>query len=231
MRRSSAVLFCCFLLLFSASARGGARPDKDWKGWFGHFNFGYNLPTGSIGDIVGDDWSLNGGATYWPDTWPVGLSLELGWAEYDVKNSAIQAINDAIQQDPANSGLISGGDLEDWSFSLNALWGPDTSGRVGFYLLAGVGADYLKGRLTDTGLVYYPPICDPWYWWCIPGGFGPGTIVRLSDSTTEFSWSVGTGLTFEVGTSSQIYIEARYHGIETDRTTTEIIPITLGYRW
>jgi opacity protein-like surface antigen len=231
MRRLSVSFFLVLLLIFSASASAGARPDKDWKNWFGHFNLGYSFPTASFGDLVDEDWSLSGGATYWPESWPVGLSLELGWTEYDFKSSAIQALNDAIGQDPNNGGLVSGGDVEDWSFSVNALWGPDTSGPVGVYLLGGVGADYLKGRLTDNGLVYYPPICDPWYWWCIPGGVGPGTVIRSSESTTEFSWSAGVGLTFEVGTGSQLYLEARYDGIETDRTTTETIPIVLGYRW
>ena len=55
----------------------------------------------------------------------------------------------------------------------------------------------LDGELTNTGLVYYPPICDPWYWWCIPGGVGPGEIVQASKSVTEFGFNGGIGLTFE----------------------------------
>ncbi len=75
------------------------------------------------------------------------------------------------------AGSITGGDVTIWSGSANAVWGPDTDSTVGFYVTAGVGLDYLQGRITDTGLVYYPPICDPWFWWCIPGGVGPGTFV------------------------------------------------------
>ncbi len=121
--------------------------------------------------------------------------------------------------------------MDIWSLSANGVWGPDTDSAVGFYLTAGVGVDYLEGKITDNGLVYYPPVCDPWFWWCIPGGVGPGTIVVFSEDTMEFSWNAGVGLTFDLSSGSQIYLEARYETVDTSPRETEYIPIVLGYRW
>ena len=118
-----------------------------------------------------------------------------------------------------------------WSLSANTIWGPDTKGSVGFYLTGGVGIDFLEGRITDNGLVYYPPICDPWFWWCIPGGVGPGTIVKFQEDATEFSWNLGVGVTFDTNRGSQIFIEARYKTAETDPRSTEYIPVVVGFRW
>jgi len=117
-----------------------------------------------------------------------------------------------------------------WSLGVGAIWGPDSGGSVGFYVIGGLGVDYLEAKAKTTGLVYYPPICDPWLGWCYPGGVGPGTIVVKSDKTTEWSWNAGVGITFELASGSQIYVEAKYKAIQTD-TVTEIVPIVVGFRW
>ena len=96
-------------------------------------------------------------------------------------------------------------------------------------MVGGIGGYYLDGRLTSTGLVYYPPGCG--YWWCWPGSVGPGTLIRGSESTTEFGYNLGLGLTFEMGSGSQLYLEAKYHRIETDPVATEYVPLVVGYRW
>ena len=73
-------------------------------------------------------------------------------------------------------------------------------------------------------------ICDPWWWWCRPG-LVPGTVIVASESTTEFGWNVGVGISFEVGLGNELFLEARYHQIDLDRAKTEFIPISFGYRW
>ena len=221
----------CVVFLASAAALAGGRPDKSYKDWFGHFAAGYSVASGDIGDIIDDDFYVNGGATYWPENWAAGIDLDLSWAEYDISSSAIRAINDAIASDPGNSGSVTGGDVTDWSFSVNAIWGPNTGGSVGFYVIGGVGVDYLEGQITDNGLVYYPPICSPWYWWCVPGGVGPGTFIVGKTDSWEFAWNAGLGVDFELGSGSTVYLEAKYHVVETDRASSELIPLVFGIRW
>lgn len=229
MKRRCLPLVIAIVLVASVGADAGPRPDKDWKNFFGHISGGILLPQGDLDDIVDEDFYLSGGFLYWPTDWALGLNVDLAYSDTDIKSSVIQAINDELAG--MGAGSVAGGDVQVWSLSANGVWGPDTDGNVGFYLTAGVGLDYIEGRITDNGLVYYPPVCDPWFWWCIPGGVGPGTIVVSSRDTTEFSWNVGAGVTFETGSGSQVFIEARLKTAETDPRSSEYLPLVVGFRW
>ena len=216
-------------LLLSQAATAQPRPDKDWKNWFGHFDGSWSMPQGDAGNVLDDGWSLGGGATYWPESWPIGIVFDLDYNDFDVSQQAIDFINDQ----PAvgtQMGRIESGDMKNWSLSINGTWSPSDTGS-GFYLIAGVSVNDLEARIKNTGLVYYPPICSPWWWWCLPGGVGPGTIIRGSTSATEFGYNAGLGFAFTVGLGSQLYVEARYQVIETSPVKTEFLPITVGYRW
>jgi hypothetical protein len=95
--------------LLSAPAWAGGRPDDSSRSWFGHIGGGWAFPSGDSGDVLDDDWTFNGGAMYWPSDWPVGLVIDGSWVDFDLTRSAINSINDAIDQDPNNDGSISGG--------------------------------------------------------------------------------------------------------------------------
>ena len=48
----------------------------------------------------------------------------------------------------------------------------------------------------------------------------------------EIGYNVGIGWAFEMGSvGSQLFIESRYHSIDMSPQSTEILPITIGYRW
>ena len=226
MKRKLAFLICLVFVLglLSSGSALAARPDKDWKDWFGHLAIGYVAPEGDFGDAVDSTWMLSGGATWWPGA--VGLDLDLGWADFDLSNELIQMINDSLE--PPSDGQIDNGDVAIWSLTADAIWGPDTSGKVSFYLAGGIGIYYLDSKFTTTGLVYYPPVCG--IYWCYPGGVGSGNIVVGSESTWEYGYNAGIGLNFEMASGSQIYLEAKYHYINTDTAAT-YIPVNIGYRW
>jgi hypothetical protein len=216
-------------LLLAQSAAAQPRPDKNWKSWFGHFDGSWSSPQGDAGNVLNDGWSLGGGATYWPETWPVGVIFDLDYNEFNFSREAIDFINDQPATGPEQN-QIDGGDMTNWALSIDGTWSPSDTGS-GFYLIGGVSANFLEARLKSNGLVYYPPICSPWYWWCVPGGVGPGTIIRGSQSETVFGYHVGVGWAVEVGLGSQIYFDVRYQIIETSPVKTELIPFTVGYRW
>ena len=167
---------------------------------------------------------------YWPSDWPLGIALNVNYWQMDLSGEAIQAINDAIDDDPLNSGRISGGDFENWQFGLNAIWSLGSDQSDGLYLKGGISWNSVTGRVTDEGLVYYPPICDPWFWWCYPGGVGPGTFIVGKQSSDEFGWNVGLGYSFP-NTGGRGYVELRYERIEFESESIEYIPLTFGYRW
>jgi hypothetical protein len=200
--------------LICATAVAGGRPSDTRRSWFGGVAGGWTLPQGDSDDVLDGDLTIGAGALYWPSTWPVGIQLEGAYANFDVKNDVIAAINDAVAQDPFNSGRIDDGEVESWQFTANAVWGPGDEDN-GLYLTAGIGVYRLEATLTEDGLVYYPPTCDPWFWWwCYPGGFGQGAIVRDRDSTTEVGWNAGLGYSFESG-GGALFVEAKYHSIDT----------------
>lgn len=233
MSRKTLTLVSAFILFATAatSASAGGRPDGSSRAWFGQIGTGWAFPTGDSGDFLDDDWTFGGGAMYWPSDWPIGVGLDVNYAKYDLSSKAIGQINDLIDQDPANDGEITGGDVENWQFALNGIWslGPQTDS--GLYLTGGISWNRISGRVTNTGLVYYPPICDPWFWWCVPGGIGPGTIVRGKLDTDEFGWNVGAGYSFDTGSGGKIFIEARYQQVQIGDENLEYIPLTVGYRW
>jgi opacity protein-like surface antigen len=217
--------------LICSTAQAGGRPDDSYQDWFGHIGGGLNLAQGDFGDVVDDGLAFRGGATWWPADKPFGVQIEAAFSTYDISSSAIRDINDAIEAIDPEIGSVSGGDVDDWSFSVNAIWSLGASTSQGFYLMAGIGIDNVERSLTDDGLVYYPPICDPWWWWCTPGGVGPGTVVVASEDSTEFSWNIGLGYSFPLGGNSLMYVEARYKSVHTDPETMQVIPLTVGIRW
>lgn len=234
MKVSKFVAVCWALLLtafISTEVHAGGRPDASYRSWFGQINGGYAFGSGDTSDFLDDDWTFGGGAIYWPSDWPVGIALDVNWLRMDLSSQAINAINEIIDSDPGNDGSISGGDVENWQFGLNAIWSLGPSQSEGFYLTGGISWNSVTGTVTDTGLVYYPPICDPWYWWwCLPGGVGPGTIIVGERSTDEFGWNVGLGFSFPA-TGGRGYAELRYERIEFDNGSIDYIPLVIGYRW
>jgi opacity protein-like surface antigen len=227
MYRKLAILVCVVFVLGILSADGAwaGSPDKDWKNWFGHFAGGWNVTSGDFGKIVDDTWSLSGGATWWPDGSPVGLDLDLAWQDFDISKDIIQRYNAATGEE------INSGDVSIWSLTTDAIWSPESTGKVSFYLLGGVGVYRLEGKLKATELVYYPPICDPWSWYCRPGGVAPGTVIKAKETATEFGANAGIGINFELTSGSQLYVEAKYHYIDTSSSSTEYVPVLVGYRW
>jgi opacity protein-like surface antigen len=211
-------------------AWAGGRPEGSAQNWFGSVSGGYAFAQGDSSDVVDDSWTISGGATFWPSEWPAGLNFELGYSDFDLSSRAIRTINDAIALDPADSGRIDDGYVRNWQLTVNAIWGPGDHDN-GLYLIGGIGAYRLEGAVTQDALVYYPPTCDPWYWWwCYPGGVGTGSIVKAKDTTTEFGWNVGLGYSF-ASADGQLFVELSYHDIDTRNSDLTFMPLTFGYRW
>jgi opacity protein-like surface antigen len=233
MKVTKLVTLTCALAiaaLVGTEAHAGGRPDSSSRDWFGHISGGYGFTNGTTGDFLDDDWTFGGGAIYWPSSWRAGIALDINYGRFDLSNQALRAINDAIDADPGNAGEITGGDVQNWQFGLRGIWSLGANQSDGMYLTGGISWNDVTGRVTETGLVYYPPICDPWFWWCYPGGVGPGNFVVGKRSSDEFGWNVGLGYSFP-NTDGRGYVELRYERVEFERESVEYIPLTFGYRW
>jgi hypothetical protein len=196
-----------------------AQPKKDWKSFFGHVGGGWTLVDGEAADVINDGWNLNGGFTYKPPSWPVGIVGDLGYNDFRVKSSALSIDGERI----ADKGSVS-----IWSLTAGLTWTAPTQGKVGFFLSGGGGAYRVRGVLTDPA-AYEGWICDPWSWWCYPGIIVGDQIVA-ERTTTKAGYNAGIGISFELASSSEIYLEAKYHSVNT-KERTNYIPIVIGYRW
>jgi opacity protein-like surface antigen len=202
------------------AAPAEAQFEKDWKGWYGQVGLGYALPQGDAGDAIEDGLWWTGGVTYYPAEWPVGILAELAYSNHEIRSDVLEPIQPPDQRID--------GDVTVWSLTANAVWSPRLSDSAGFYAVGGVGAYRLEATLsapgTSSGIA-----CDPWLWWC-SAGMLPSDLVASDESTTELGINLGFGVTFEVGLGSEIYLELRYHRIDTPETT-ELLPFIIGYRW
>lgn len=203
------------LVLVPATA--DAQFDKSWQQWFGHIAAGYSSPQGDTGNILSGGWNISGGATYKPNDWPLGIVMELGYNDF------------GITQDALDFYESSGGDASIWSLTAGGIWALKTGGRVGFNVQAGFGAYYSQGQLTEPGYTC-GTICDPHYpWWCW-WGCTPGAVVDDSVSSIDFGYTIGAAITFRLESDSVIYLEAKYHWVGTESTST-FMPINVGFRW
>ena len=142
MRRKRAIPVFV-VALFALSGQVEARPSKDWKSWFGHISGAYDSVGGGAGDVAEDGWSLSGGATYWPQDWGVGLTMELGFHDFDLRQDLVEAAE------------AKGGRVEIQSTTAGVIWSPHSDGKVGVQLGAGVGIYHFEGRLTEP-IVSWP---------------------------------------------------------------------------
>ena len=204
-------------LLVLAPTLALAQPDKG-SDWTGYIAGGWGIAQGDSADAIDDGWTLSGGAVFRPDPWPIGISFGLEYSEYDLDREIVEFFEG------------SGGDVEIWALTAGGMWSTRTDGAVDFYVNAGAGMYRVKARIYDTALVNYPPYCPPWSWWCYPGGIGPGTVVKDSDSTTKAGVYAAVGVTFETASLNQFYIEARWQQIQ-NKQETEMVPIVIGFRW
>ena len=120
-----------------------------------------------------------------------------------------------------------GGDIHIWSLTVAPVWNYKTSGVWGGYLTGGGGYYRKTTSFTEPALItgYY---CD--YFYCYPYQY-VGDVVVAQFSTNQGGLNVGGGFTFGNWSGGKLYAEARYTWIDTPGRSTQIVPVTFGFRW
>jgi len=128
-------------------------------------------------------------------------------------------------------------------FDFNLVLHPAWDGkRAQPYFLAGPGVYYRSANVTTPGVGWIPPYCDPWWYWCWPGGLVPVDKILASESSTDFGIDFGGGVTFWATDAVGIFFEARYHyifgpevkdaaGTSKGKANGQFLPITFGVRF
>jgi hypothetical protein len=76
------------------------------------------------------------------------------------------------------------------------------------YGLVGMGVYYRPIKVTTPGVGYVPGYCNPYYYYCSPGGIVPVENIIGERSSTDFGMDFGGGATFGF-----VFAEVRYHYI------------------
>jgi hypothetical protein len=133
-----------------------------------------------------------------------------------------RAAADSSQIDDVHASL--------WSVTLNGVLRFGEGGDIVPWITGGGGYYKRNLQLTQTALVYYPPVFDPWWGW-IDGGWGPGEAIVGQRTDAGFGFNVGFGVDFGIEGSTSLFIEARYHHAFLDGVDMQIVPVSAGVRW
>jgi len=211
--------FAVTLALLAVAVQASAQSEKDWR-----INLGanYSMPVGTTADKVDPAFGFVGGFIYKPASWPVGIQAELGYQDFKAPSWTVPTGT------PGEFAKLDG-HAEVWSLTLNGIWEAKTSGDVGFYVTGGVGAYKRNVAITTFAGYDYIYWCDPWWGYCWAEPV-PVDQVLASDSLTKVGFNLGIGTTFRVGYSTQLYLESRFHWVDTPKAT-EFFPIVFGVRF
>jgi opacity protein-like surface antigen len=187
-----------------------------------HISGGYSVTSGVTHDYLDNGYIVKGGVTWRPrPEQPWALRLDGHYSNYDATD---QLISQGIA---ATRTRIDDGEGSTLGLDLNGVLYVPFGQRSRGYLTAGAGIDRRRIELTQT-VVFGGFFCDGWWGFC---GFGavPGDVLVSRETTTRFAWNGGLGVEWDLP-SSQLFVEATYHRIETQRPT-EYIPIVVGLRF
>ncbi|MDH5237637.1 MAG: porin family protein [Acidimicrobiia bacterium] len=194
---------------------------------------GFTATTGDVHDQFGSGFNFDAGLTF-RVTDMVGFQGEYQYNYFGSKDVdlATNLPTDAPTRFEVNHRMHVG--------SFNLVLKPPTTGRVGGYAIVGPGVYNRVVELTtpSVGLIR---VCNPWWYVCYPTAVPVDQVIG-SRNSTDFGINVGGGVTFEIGDSASLYVEARYHYIwgptvedpstgESFKANGTYFPITVGFRF
>ena len=168
------------------------------------FGVGFTRPNSDVRDHLGDGYNINFGLQV--NVTPV-IGIE---GLYSFNGLGDKQITIDVASQPGLPATIP----TDFSADMNMQYGtaalivqkPDGPARP--YGLIGMGIYYRPIKVTTPGVGFVPGYCDPWWYYCVPGGFVPVENIVGERSSTDFGMAFGGGVNFRA-----IYAELRYHYI------------------
>jgi len=188
---------------------------------------GVTAPMGSTGQVVGAGMNATVGAGY-NFSQHHSLIGEFMWSALPTKTQALTPIRIA-----ANAKDLSGSSN---LFALTANYRFKMEGRVfGVYLIGGGGMYHRHASLSREIVVGAGTVCTPsWNWWgysCVSGKVTDDQTL-LSAGSTALGGNAGAGFTIRFHEEGyKFYVEVRYHYAPTRNIATQVLPITLGFRF
>lgn len=169
------------------------------------FGAGVTWPNSEVRDHLGNGYNINFGLQF-NVTKNIGIEGLYSFNGLGDKTIVINTVDN-----PINPGT---GIPTDFSADMNMQYGTGAvvfqggSGKARGYGLVGMGVYYRPIKVTTPGVGYVPGYCDPWWYYCVPGGFVPVENIIGERSSTDFGMVFGGGVNV-----SYFYTELRYHYI------------------
>lgn len=137
---------------------------------------------------------------------------------------------------PSTACSLGGLNASDNLYALTANYMYHREGeRFGYYAIGGGGWYYRYAQLKNF-TVAPGTVCAPaWDWWgyTCQNGFINSNAVLATKGVSSGGVNIGGGITLRVTQAGiKFYMEARYHfSPQGGHVSTQIIPVTFGFRW
>jgi len=199
-----------FVVLAFVLAAIPAAAQVDEKKINVNFGGGYTIALSDVRDHLGDGYNVSLGMTFNFNK-NFGVQVEYGFNGLGQKQIDIPVCDTPGCPNPDDSPFYADMNMQYLDFNLVLRGGG--SGTVTPYAIVGVGYYYRPVKVTTPAVGYVPGYCDPFWYWCYPGGWVSYDKVVGSRSSNDFGMDFGGGVSFKLGDSASMYLEARYHYI------------------
>ena len=199
---------------------GRKKKPKDYKNWTFNVGGGASLPNGTTEKYVRGGGGVVAAGVARNYSKYFGLRLDVQWDNLPLRASALQAA-----QAPGATDHV-------YSLNLGPIINVPVTKDWGGYILGGAGFYHRSGKL-DSSTAIPGSGCNGFFtWWghCFAGSL-PLSGNFLHSSQNEFGENFGAGITRKVRPNIEFYAEFRYLHGKHNNITTDVRPITIGFRW
>ena len=202
--------------LLGMLALSQAQESEQYGKYLFNIGGGIGFPRGDLGQFVNDggNFVIGGGINFVKH---VGVDSEFMWQDLPINSTTLAHLG------------TPGASARQYAWTFNPMVHFPLGTRLGAYAIGGIGWYHRSGETTTPGVGV---VCDPYWSWWYGCGIGTVNFVTGSRSANSFGENIGGGLTVRLGGGhTKFYTEVRYHHAGYNHVSTEILPLTFGFRW
>ncbi len=198
------------------------KKPKDYKNWTFNVGAGSNLDSGATktwvrgGGFVGTVGVARNANKY------LGVRADFMYADLPLR--------DSTQELAQATGATS----YSYGVTLEPIINLPVTPHYGGYVLLGPGFYHRAGSLDGNSTVPGTACNAFWNWWgaCTSSNISiPINGSFVNSSVNQYGYTAGAGITRKMPSGVEIYAEVRLMHGSGNNTTTDIHPVTIGFRW
>jgi hypothetical protein len=227
MKPSVGILVCLCLMLLAGNTRAQSEYGNDNPRVAANVGIPLGVALNPMGHYISGGRGVDAGAGYNLSRRSAFIG-EFMWNTFNPTGAVLQPVRVALQSRNitgySNVLAVTG----NYRFELRRR-------RFGTYFIGGGGWYHRNAYLYLTTLVPPGITCDPsWVWWGYNCTQGTVTTSRrqVGSSSNAFGANGGVGFTIRVGEAPyRLYVESRYHYAPTKNVNTQLVTVTVGFRY